>query len=42
MDVLIGSSSQDIRLEDSFHIIDSTWLDGKERGFYAKAQVTNA
>lgn len=42
MDVLIGSSSQDIRLEDSFHITDSTWLDGKERGFYAKAQVTNA
>ncbi len=42
MDVLLGSSSQDIRLEDSFHITDSTWIDGKERGFYAKVQVISA
>lgn len=40
MDVMIGSSSEDIRLEDSFRITDNAWIDGKNRGFYAHAAVT--
>lgn len=36
MDVLVGSSSQDIRLHDSFRITDSAYVDGRTRGFWAK------
>lgn len=35
--VLLGSSSEDIRLEGSFWIDDDCLIDGKNRGFYAKA-----
>ncbi len=35
MDVMVGSSSQDIRLRDSFHIDRTAYIDGKTRGFYA-------
>ncbi|GHV42322.1 beta-glucosidase [Clostridia bacterium] len=39
MNVLIGASSEDIRLNGSFEITDSAKIDGKRRGFYAKAEV---
>ena len=35
MDVLVGSSSEDIRLTDSFLITGDAYIDGKNRGFYA-------
>ena len=36
--VMIGSSSEDIHLEDCFAITDSLFIEGNERGFYAKAE----
>lgn len=39
MDVLVGSSSQDIRLRDSFRITGSCHVDGRNRGFYAESRV---
>jgi beta-glucosidase len=36
MKVLVGSSSEDIRLEGSFEITDTRIIDGAKRGFYAK------
>lgn len=39
MDVLIGSSSEDIRLQDSFEITESSYVDGKNRGFYAEVKI---
>lgn len=38
MDVLVGSSSADIRLQDSFRITSDHYCDGKTRGFYAKTE----
>lgn len=35
MKVFVGASSDDIRLEGSFRITDSTYADGSRRGFYA-------
>lgn len=35
----IGSSSQDIRLSGTYRITDDAWIDGKNRAFYAKAEV---
>lgn len=35
INVRVGSSSNDIRLEDSFYIKENEWIDGKNRGFYA-------
>lgn len=37
--VEIGSSSEDIRLEDSFRITEDGWVSGRERGFYADVRV---
>ena len=37
VEVMIGASSEDIRLRDSFMIADNRWLEGKNRTFYAKA-----
>jgi beta-glucosidase len=37
MTVKVGSSSHNIRLTGSFGITDSKYIDGKNRGFYAKA-----
>lgn len=34
--VEVGSSSEDIRLRDSFLVMQDTWLEGRGRGFYAK------
>jgi beta-glucosidase len=39
MTARIGSSSADIRLEGSFTIADTAFIDGKSRGFYASATV---
>lgn len=38
MDVLIGSSSADIRLSESFYIEESGFVDCRNRGFYAKVK----
>ncbi|MBR1584909.1 MAG: glycoside hydrolase family 3 C-terminal domain-containing protein [Clostridia bacterium] len=38
-EVQIGSSSEDIRLTDSFTVTDSAWLAGKTRVFYALGKV---
>lgn len=32
----VGSSSEDIRLTDTFTITDNTWINGKTRAFYGK------
>jgi beta-glucosidase len=37
MTVKIGASSKDIRLTAGFEIGNSAYIDGKDRGFYAKA-----
>ena len=34
--VLVGSSSNDIRLKDSFTVTDDMWIEGRNRRFYAK------
>jgi len=39
VDVLVGSSSEDIQLTDSFRITDDLYVDGKKRGFYADTAV---
>lgn len=36
MEVMIGASSGDIRLRDSFRITDSRFIEGKERAFWAE------
>ena len=42
MKVFVGASSDDIRLEGSFRITDSTYADGSRRGFYASASEQSA
>ena len=37
--VEVGSSSEDIRLEDEYRVTEDGWIDGKERGFYGKVSV---
>lgn len=37
--VEIGSSSEDIRLIGSFRVTESGWISGRERGFYATANL---
>jgi len=39
MEVLVGSSSNDIKLKDSFRIVSDLYTDGKNRGFYADAVI---
>lgn len=39
-DVLVGASSEDIRLNDTFIVKDDAFVDGATRGFYAKADIT--
>lgn len=36
-DLMVGSSSEDIRLKGEFEILQDAWIQGKNRGFYAKA-----
>lgn len=37
--VEVGSSSQDIRMIDEYRVTEDAWLDGKNRGFYAKTGI---
>ena len=39
IEVQIGSSSEDIRLKDSFMVTENAWIEGKNRRFYAKAEI---
>ena len=39
MDFFIGSSCEDIRLFDRISISENRYVDGKTRGFYAKADI---
>lgn len=39
IDVLVGSSSEDIRQRGTFRISKDAWIDGKERKFYALGEV---
>lgn len=39
MTVKVGASSEDIRLSGTFEIEDTTYIDGKTRGFYARTMV---
>ncbi|MGC6176867.1 glycoside hydrolase family 3 N-terminal domain-containing protein [Lacrimispora sp. 38-1] len=39
IEVQIGSSSEDIRLKDTFIITQDTWIQGRERDFYADCKV---
>lgn len=39
IELQVGSSSEDIRLRDSFYITESKIVDGKTRGFYAAAST---
>ena len=35
----VGASSEDIRLKDTVTIMDDVWIEGKKRGFWAKAVI---
>lgn len=39
IDVLIGSSSEDIRQRGSFRISRDAWIDGKTRKFYSVGKI---
>ncbi|WP_336773050.1 glycoside hydrolase family 3 N-terminal domain-containing protein [Paenibacillus sp. MMO-58] len=39
IEVLIGTSSNDLRVSSSFNISSNQYIDGKTRGFYAQAEV---
>jgi len=39
MDIMVGASSEDIRLQGSFKICSDLNIDGKSRGFFAEAEV---
>ena len=39
IDVLVGSSSADIRQRSSFRIMKDAWIDGKDRKFYSLGRV---
>lgn len=39
MDVQVGASSEDIRLNGSFTITETREIDARKRGFYAKVQI---
>lgn len=39
VEIQVGSSSEDIRLTECFCITENEWIDGKDRGFYAKAKI---
>ncbi|MBQ9252947.1 MAG: glycoside hydrolase family 3 C-terminal domain-containing protein [Clostridia bacterium] len=38
-EVQIGSSSEDIRLKDSFTVTENAWVEGKSRVFYALGKI---
>lgn len=39
MEVLVGASSQDIRVSDTFRLTETKVIDQKTRGFYAKTEI---
>jgi beta-glucosidase len=39
-EVQIGSSSEDIRLKDSFRVTENAWLAGRTRAFYALGRIS--
>lgn len=39
LEILVGASSNDIRLKDSVHVVKDGFVDGKNRGFYAEVSV---
>lgn len=39
MDVMVGSSSEYIKLRDSYHISSDLYIDGRTRGFYADTEI---
>ncbi len=39
VDVLVGASSDDIRLRDRLRVRSSAHVDGRTRGFFATAEV---
>ena len=39
VEVQVGSSSEDIRLKDAFTVTGTALIEGKNRGFYAKAEI---
>lgn len=39
LDLLIGSSSENIMLQDRVNILNSQYIDGKTRGFYANLEI---
>lgn len=41
IDVSVGSSSADIRLNGTFTIMESAYVEGRTRGFYAESIITN-
>lgn len=38
VEVQVGSSSEDIRLNDSFKITENAWIEGRNRAFYAAVE----
>lgn len=38
--VEVGSSSEDIRLTGAYQVTEDGWIDGRDRAFYAKTEVT--
>lgn len=41
MTVKVGASSKDTRLKDTFEILETAYIDGKKRGFYASSWETS-
>lgn len=39
VEILVGSSSEDIRLKDMIQITDSAWIEGRDRAFYAEVRT---
>ena len=39
VEVQVGSSSEDIRLKDAFTVTETVMIEGKNRGFYAVAEI---
>lgn len=39
VEIQVGSSSEDIRLSETFRIMEDAWISGRERGFYVSADV---
>ena len=38
-EIQVGSSSEDIRLNGSYTVTKDAWLEGRDRAFYARAEI---